>query len=214
MKLNDITKQPKCKKEPKREESFQQFLLTDEANWQSKVFDQHDTMDKSSQRDTDYHYMVLPWNQDIIYCPILDDKAATTDDQNGVLFNSLAAFKAHMVTNDRKTLLIPDMGDILGTTIQRMLTFLTCDTSVNLLIYRPKQVLGPRSNVNQNVYSTTNLRSPNDEVLLMHIESKTYADLRTIKMAVNPSVIGVEIKTMKRTTSDSDSIRSKRCGST
>lgn len=151
----------------------------------------------------------LSQNTRWIYYPILGEKVNESDSSDRELFQALQDIKARMIEKKRTKLVIPELEDVSGHIILRMLEFLFIDTDVQIMVCKPYQKMGRRNQENneaqhirkgQNTQTQTKKEKPKLDTIIVHMKDKTYADLlKTVKSAVNPSEVGVEIGTMKST---------------
>ncbi|CAG9816022.1 unnamed protein product [Phaedon cochleariae] len=113
-------------------------------------------------------------------------------------------------------LALPQVEGTIGTTLVRMLEFLYADTNVEITVYMgnegqentnssngAKIASGSRRNT---LPSGTNVqkrrKKPAQEAILVKMKDTSYADLlKTMKQAVNPSEIGVDVSEIKKTRS-------------
>lgn len=142
-----------------------------------------------------------------IYYPILGDKNGKADNYDSTLFEALLKVKASLMEGKRNKLAILEMDDVRGLILIRMLQFLLSDTPVEMLIYKPPHSLeGQRKRrlSTNNGFTRDKSKGPRNnkkqDALLISMAGKSYADLvKTIKTAVSPNELGVEVQNMKKT---------------
>lgn len=149
-------------------------------------------------------------NTRCIYYPILSESSAESDMDDAKLFEALAEIKSHLMEQKRYKVAVPQLGAIRGLMIVRMLRFLLADTPIELTIYKsqkPQRTIIPGqqqlgSKANKAGPNETNKRrnTPKQDAVLVSMRGKTYAELlKSIKTAVKPNELGVEVQNMKRT---------------
>lgn len=141
-----------------------------------------------------------------VYCPIMGEDSSKSDRSDRAIFESLALVKSHMTANGRRRLAVPEMGDVLGATIVRMLQFLFAGTPTHWVVCKNTSSF-PRARTKstsvQQPGSQVQTKKFKDDAILVHMEGKSYADLlKTIKTAINPSEIGVDVKSLRKTRKD------------
>lgn len=139
-----------------------------------------------------------------IYYPILGDPNSPNGNDNN-LFNALYAIKKYMVENKRNQIAIPQMEDVTGTIVIRMLKLLLIDTSIQIVVHKTDHT---SRNYRERIKSikdtqdgTRQMRreKPKQDAILIQNKDLSYAELlRSIKSAVNPDKLGVEIKDIKK----------------
>lgn len=148
-----------------------------------------------------------------IYYPIHSDSVNENDSGDGDLFNSLQQVKASMTAHKRTKLVVPDLGNVTGHIMVRMLEFLFVNTDVQIILCsqpnktervnlanRPERATRQENSQMSNQKSKTKKDRPKRDTIIVQIKDKSYADLlKTVKSAVNPSAVGVEIENMKST---------------
>lgn len=146
-----------------------------------------------------------------IYYPIISEKSSNSDSEDILLFNALANIKEKIVQNNRTYVAFPETDNVLGVVFTRMITFLFANTPIQIYKYASSAGKPRMSGVNQSRQTTSKesrvlettrkeTRKPKQDALLIQMKNRSYADLlKTVKTAINPSQIGVEVKDLKKT---------------
>ncbi|KAG5863271.1 hypothetical protein JTB14_023338 [Gonioctena quinquepunctata] len=142
------------------------------------------------------------------YYPILSDQATSTDDDDKLLFQSLKTIKARLISDGRYNVAMPETEDIIWLVSTRMLQFLFSDTPIKLAVYDhdQKKHQGKRKwersgrIKSSHDTSTERHRKPRQEAIIVRMDDKSFPELlQTVKAAINPGEIGVDIAGLKKT---------------
>lgn len=142
-----------------------------------------------------------------IYYPILSDKSERSDNDDATLFKALKFIKTNLLEQKRYKVAILEKDDVRGLVMTRMLQYLFTDTPVEITMYKAPQSWTEQkkrrfSTHKGSIDETKKERknSTKQDAILISMKDKSYADLlKTIKTAVNPNELGVEVQNMKRT---------------
>lgn len=137
-----------------------------------------------------------------IYYPILSEETSECNNKDGDLFRSLNEIKCQAVNQKRTKLVIPQIEGVTGHIITRMLEFLFVDTNIQIAICKPHPVnrVTRVGDVNKKQSSRPPKAKINRDTIIVQMKDKSYADLlKTVKSAVKPNEVGVEIEDMKST---------------
>lgn len=143
-----------------------------------------------------------------IYYPVLTKRTTQCDSDDEILFRALEKTKSLLLGRGSRRVAIPEMEDITGLMVTRMLQFILADTPIELSIYRPQKekIDGVHKKQSGNGKNSAGAPGrvpptrPKRDALLVSMKGKSYADLfKEIKTAVNPRELGVEIQNMRKT---------------
>lgn len=147
-----------------------------------------------------------------IHFPILSEKSNSSDEDDKLLFQSLSAIKSRLIKEKKYRVAIPEVEDVRGTVIIRMLQYLVSDTPIKLDVYRQdKRKSNPLGERRGQIKSTRDPQNslaerpkkPKSDAIIVRMENKSYSEmLRTLKSAINPSELGVDITSIKKTKND------------
>lgn len=145
-----------------------------------------------------------------IYYPIHSDRNNAWEIDDQILFQALVKVKKRLLEDGKTHVCIPETENVMGLQIRRMIQFLIADTEIKLIVYKPyeekRNTTGQRDkpgmstkNVNKHEASKNKKKLKQDAIIISRKDT-TYADLlKTIKTAVNPNELGVEVHNIKKT---------------
>lgn len=144
-----------------------------------------------------------------IYYPIVSEKDTIEAAEDKDIFEALKSVKTHMLKNHLTKVAVPELEGVKGGILTRILEFLMADCNIDVKLYKEKarQAAKPDqpdiSNSNRGSAQTklaSKTKRVKQEALLIKPKDQSYAELlKSVKAAVNPKDIGVEIKDIKKT---------------
>lgn len=150
-----------------------------------------------------------------IYYPVIINEGSTEDAKSEHIFQCMKTIRNHMLSNGKTSVVLPDMGGIIGKTLSRITEYIFAGTDVQVKVYRwnEKQLKARGAGTtagtlrNSEVGGSTdgNLepskrRKPLSEAILIKMKDKSYAELlKTMKSTVDPKETGAEIKEIRKT---------------
>lgn len=144
-----------------------------------------------------------------IYYPIVLSEAQGQEVDERTIYRASEIVRRNILQRGSKSVALLDDESAVGLAVRKSLPFVFSDTEVQLLICRSTQknwaerVKAPTSN-RQGATGSPKVkgrkRAPRQDALLVKLGDASYAaTLRAMKMSINPSEIGVDVKTLTKT---------------
>lgn len=143
-----------------------------------------------------------------LYYPILTDKESIEDARDEDIFESVKSIKRYMIENNRAYLAVPEIEGVVGTIVKRAVEYLFFGLNIKVALFKnnkekptnfARQTSQARS-IADDAKESKKPRRPKGDAVVIKMGDMKYADLlKTVKGAINPSEIGVDVKQIKET---------------
>lgn len=141
-----------------------------------------------------------------IYYPIVSDKSSQESEDLAV-FQALQQIKEIVLKQNKTKIAIPELKGVEGVILKRMMEYLFEDVPVQVTMYKLHNVNNePQTKLQRDKIASTatqRTRKPaktKQDAIIIQMKDKSYADLlKTVRQAVNPSEIGVDVANIAKT---------------